>query len=703
MLESIETCRIIVEREADPIFSLDNEERVTYANPAAENIFGYTAQEFAGKILHDIVHHHHPDGTAFPRTECPIFLACARRQTIDNHITTMIRKDGSFVRISCSGSPVRSGGKTIGWVLLMRDMSEIDHLRSVSEALRKSQETLRLATEAADLGLWDYYPQVGEFVWNETKKRLFGIPPEEDVTYDAFIERVYPDDREHTDAALKKAMKDGTDARLEIEFRAMRRNDGTERWFRTLGKTLWDPTRQLTRVIGATLDITDMKFAERRIREASQHDVLTGLPNRATLFEYCSHLLAMAKRTNNSMALLFIDLDRFKPINDTHGHDVGDQVLRQVAKRLVGCVRKEDIVGRLGGDEFVVAIRDPDDVRSPATVAQHIITIVSEPYHVGQLQLHVSPSIGISLFPQHSATLDALIQYADIAMYAAKRGGRKRFKFYTPPSGAEGGEHVVSVEMRLKSALENNELALHYQPVLDLVSNRVIGVEALLRLPVPEGAPLGPNQFLSIAEAAGLLNRLGEWVAQEACRQHFQWREAGLPGLTMAINVSSQQFRQPSFLTHLANSLLHSSMDPRCLQIELKESAVIEHVQEIQAALKEIRSIGISVALDNFGTGFSSVGLLSSLPLDKLKIDQSLVGRIGHDVKSQTITASILALGRSLKLKVVGEGIESEASFDYLREQGCDQAQGYYFSKPLAAEEFERWYKNTQPRNGMVH
>jgi EAL domain-containing protein (putative c-di-GMP-specific phosphodiesterase class I) len=257
--------------------------------------------------------------------------------------------------------------------------------------------------------------------------------------------------------------------------------------------------------------------------------------------------------------------------------------------------------------------------------------------------------------------------------------------------------------MRLKSALENNELALHYQPVLDLVSNRVIGVEALLRLPVPEGAPLGPNQFLSIAEAAGLLNRLGEWVAQEACRQHFQWREAGLPGLTMAINVSSQQFRQPSFLTHLANSLLHSSMDPRCLQIELKESAVIEHVQEIQAALKEIRSIGISVALDNFGTGFSSVGLLSSLPLDKLKIDQSLVGRIGHDVKSQTITASILALGRSLKLKVVGEGIESEASFDYLREQGCDQAQGYYFSKPLAAEEFERWYKNTQPRNGMVH
>jgi diguanylate cyclase (GGDEF)-like protein/PAS domain S-box-containing protein len=697
VLECIETCRIIAEREVNPIFALDNEGRVTYANPAAEKLFGYTAQEFAGKILHDMVHHHHRDGTLFPRGECPIFLACIRGQAIDNHVTAMIRNDGSFVGISCSGFP-----KAKGSVLLLRDMTEIDHLHSVSEALRKSQETLRLATEAAHLGLWDFYPQVGTLVWNETKKSLFGIPPDENVTYDAFVEMIDPDDRDRMAATLKSAMTHGGDGRLEIEFRAVRLNDGEQRWFKSHGKALWDPAGRPARVIGATLDITDTKFAEQRIREASQHDALTGLPNRATLFEYCSHLLAMAKRTGNSMALLFIDLDRFKPINDTHGHDIGDQVLRQVARRLAGCVRQEDIVGRLGGDEFLVAIRDPDDVRTPATVAQHIIKIISEPYHVGHLQLHLSPSIGISLFPQHAATLDVLIQYADTAMYAAKRGGRKRYKFYTPTEGGAGAQHV-SIEMRLKYALENNELVLHYQPMLELESNRVIGVEALLRLPVPDGVPLVPNQFLSIAEAAGLLNRLGEWVAQEACRQHTQWREAGLPGLIMAINVSSQQVQQPSFAAHLANSLLHTSMDPGCLQIELNESAVIEHVREIQAALEEVRSIGIGVALDNFGTGFSSVGLLSSLPLDKLKIDQSLVGQIGHDVKSQTITASILALGRSLKLKVVGGGIESEASFDYLREQGCDQAQGYYFSKPLSPDEFERWYKNTQLRDGMVH
>ncbi|HEY0848182.1 MAG TPA: EAL domain-containing protein [Noviherbaspirillum sp.] len=814
--------KIIAEHAIDPIFVADDHGCILYTNPAAERALGYTRDELIGARLHETIHHHHADGTIFPRETCPLHRAQVRGEPLADYLTHYIRKDGSLFAVSCSTAPVSEDGAArclvfardatqrveaeralaaseqrfrlitdsmpqLVWILSpegeilfvnerfrqyvgedvrlgadyvarahpgdlqhmqavladalhegtdyrvehrirgidgnyrwflshgvpLKDAhgqvtawygssTDIDEIRRAGDALRRSQETLRLAAEATHLGLWEYYIDTGELVWNDTNRRIYGLPAHGDVTYDMFVERVHAADRERVNKAARSFMHPGYTGRFDAEFRILRKDDDAERWLRVNGQALLDPEGH-SRFVGTTLDITDSKTAEQRIRAASQRDPLTGLPNRALLVEYCEHLLAIAQRTKSSGALLFVDLDRFKPINDTHGHDVGDQVLRQVAKRLLACTRQEDVVGRLGGDEFVVALPHPDDLRGPATVAQHIVDRLSEPYHVGNLQLHLSPSIGISLYPRHGENVETLIRHADTAMYEAKRAGRGRYRFYTPDVAQEGEGRAVRLESRLRKALERNELALYYQPVMDVESGDIVGAEALLRLPVSDGEPLVPDQFLPAAESAGMITALGEWVAREACLQHQKWREAGLPTITMAINVSPQQFRQRSFVRDLASSMRRTGMNPGCLQIELTESAVLQDVHNTIAALEELRALGIHVALDDFGVGYSSIGLLSSLPVDKLKIDQSFVSRIGRDAKSRTITDTVLALGHSLNLTVVGEGIESEDVFDYLRGHGCDQAQGYYFSRPLSPDQFERWFRDSVHSTQHIH
>ncbi|WP_292932773.1 EAL domain-containing protein [Noviherbaspirillum sp.] len=822
MVQSIiDTNRIIADHAVDPIFFTDAQGCVIYANPAAEKAFGYAAAEFAAKNLHDLIHHHRPDGTSCSATECPFHRSYTSGEVIEDWTDTFIRKDGTGLIMSGSSAPVEIDGNRVGQVVLMRDISrrvaaenalaeserrfrlitdsmpqlvwalapdgsigyanarfrqyfgtdlhstseslllvhpddvartrgaleealrtgieyrveqrlkapdggyrwflshgiplkdgdgkmlamygsstDIDDMRRASDALRRSQETLRLAAQATHLGLWEY-TESGDLIWDETNRRIYGLPPDIPMTYEMFAERIHPEDRARIDGRARRIALNGAAEHFNVEFRIIRCGDGAERWISVNGQSLVDPDGHF-RFVGTTLDVTDSKLTEQHIREASQRDALTGLPNRALLFEYCEHLLAIAQRTHSSGALLFIDLDHFKPINDTQGHDIGDQVLKQVAKRLLDCTRQEDIVGRLGGDEFVIALPHPDDAHGPTTVAQNIVERISAPYYIGSLQLHVSPSIGISMYPRHGDNLDALIKCADIAMYEAKKAGRKCYRFYTPLLEHASDRHLA-IEMRLRHALEHGELLLYYQPVMELESGSAIGVEALLRLPMPGSEPLGPPQFLPVAEAAGLINQIGDWVAHEACRQHRQWREAGLPNISIAINVARQEFRQRSFVSNLASCVAQSGMDPGSLQIELKESTVHEDLHETIAALQELRSLGIRIALDDFGVGYSSVGLLTSLPLDKLKIDQSFINRIGRDAKSRAITDTVLALGRSLKLEVVGEGIESEDEVDYLRGHGCDQAQGFYFSKPLTAMEFEHWFRHAFSARCTVH
>jgi diguanylate cyclase (GGDEF)-like protein/PAS domain S-box-containing protein len=569
---------------------------------------------------------------------------------------------------------------------------DITERKRTEEQLRGQSEQLQIATEAAELGMFDHNLLTGEISWSEKVYEHFGVPvtvtPSRELLFNCF----HPDDHERMRDILDNVFTTGSNGRYQAEYRTIGL-DGSERWIAARGKVLYDPHGRPARLIGTTMDISERKRTEKQIQLAAQHDNLTGLPNRALLAEYCSHILAMAARSGEPGALLFIDLDRFKPINDLYGHDAGDKVLQEVARRLLACTRKGDIVSRLGGDEFIVVLPRIESPHDPATVAQHILNAIDQPITVGANQLNVSPSIGICRFPQHGNELELLIRCADLAMYAAKKAGRNNFKTYAPDLNEQASD-LLRLEIQVKQSLASERFTLFYQPIIDLQSKKLVGAEALLRMIADDGSLLGPAAFISVAESDGLINPLGDWVLREACRQHQRWQSGGLSALPIAINVSAVQFRQPAFVAALADAIADAGMEPACLQIEITESAVMDNLADTVAKLHQLRSMGVRISLDDFGTGYSSLSYLSSLPLDKLKIDQSFIHELASNQRNRSIAEAIIGLGHTLNLTVVGEGIESEESMAYLRQFGCEQAQGFFFSAPLPASQFEAWCRS---------
>lgn len=437
-------------------------------------------------------------------------------------------------------------------------------------------------------------------------------------------------------------------------------------------------------------DIRERRQAEQAIRWAASHDGLTELANRAQATRFLEEGLVQARSAGGNGALLFVDLDRFKPVNDIYGHDAGDRVLQEVARRLRGCVRHDDLLARVGGDEFLIVLPCPDDSAHPARRAEDIIHAVAQPIRLGNIEVMLSASVGISRFPQDGETASALVHAADMAMLAVKQGGRAGYAWYSAEMGVQA-QFTLNVERRLQAALEHGGLLLHYQPVVHLASGRVDGVEALVRLDDGASPAVGPATFVPIAESCGLIAPMGEWVAAEACRQQGQWQAAGLP-LSVSVNVSALQFRRSGFVGRIRDVIEATGIAPHCLVIELTETAVMENLAEAIGILNEVRSLGVRVALDDFGTGYSSLSMLSTLPLDKLKIDQSFVRRIDTDHASRAVIDAVIALANSLGLELVAEGIETEAALHYLRERGCQLGQGFYFSRPLPAAQLEEWH-----------
>ncbi|MFC7296464.1 EAL domain-containing protein [Marinobacter aromaticivorans] len=435
-------------------------------------------------------------------------------------------------------------------------------------------------------------------------------------------------------------------------------------------------------------DITERKMIDEEIRHASLHDPLTGLPNRAMLFEYASHMLPHNQRASKGAAVLFLDLDDFKPINDTHGHDVGDKVLKEVSRRLSRTLRAEDLVIRMGGDEFVVLLQDIDTSASAADVARNITKTISEPYEIGELSLSVSTSIGISMFPENGDDIDTLVSHADAAMYEAKQEGRNNFQFYSSALTADT-QQQNSIEQTLKLALNTNSLQLFYQPIVDINTCKLMSVEALLRI---KNSELGPEQFVPVAEASGLINPIGRWVLKEAARQSAAWTANGLPAIPIAVNVSAVEFRHREFVDRFEQLIHEHSLEPALLELELTETAVIHNREHAIASLSRLRALGITVSLDDFGTGQSSLASLNGLPLDKIKIDKSLISKLKTNPDSRAITDAMLTLGLSRELQVIAEGTETSAALDYVQSRGFTQAQGFFFCEPLLGEAFESWY-----------
>ena len=443
--------------------------------------------------------------------------------------------------------------------------------------------------------------------------------------------------------------------------------------------------------VGVMTDISLLKSSEAKLEYLAHHDPLTGLPNRLLLQSRLEHALDRAERHHLSVAVLYVDLDRFKDINDSLGHPVGDQLLDALARRMVQRLREEDTLGRLGGDEFLLIMEDLERPEDAASVAQSLIQLLEDPFKLPSgHEVYIGASIGISLFPGDGRSVTELIQHADVAMYLAKESGRNICCFYTP-SLTRAANDRLGLEARMRRALNQGEFVLRYQPQMDMVTGAVVGCEALVRWDDPERGMIAPSRFIPLAEETGLIAPLGEWVLRQACLQARAWIEAGMPPLVMAVNLSARQLRQPDLARRVAAVLGETGLSADRLKLELTESMIMGQGEQAVERLRDLKALGISLSIDDFGTGYSSLAYLKRFPIDELKIDQSFVRDIPGDVDDMRIAAAIIGMARSLRLKVVAEGVETEAQRDFLAEQGCQACQGYLFSQPLAPEAFVAW------------
>jgi diguanylate cyclase (GGDEF)-like protein/PAS domain S-box-containing protein len=439
--------------------------------------------------------------------------------------------------------------------------------------------------------------------------------------------------------------------------------------------------------IASFADISEQKAAEERIRYVAHHDPLTGLPNRLHLHIVLEQAIATARRESGEIALMFIDLDRFKIINDTLGHNIGDGLLVEVARRLKSSVRDSDLVARLGGDEFVVVLTGERLSHAAATVAEKILTSFAQACQVEVHSLHTSPSIGISLYPQDGDSIEALMKYADTAMYHAKEAGRDQFHFYAEAMNRHTREQLA-LENSLHNALARDEFVMYYQPQANVLTGRLVGAEALIRWRHPERGLVMPDEFIPMAEENGLILPIGEWVLRQVCRQIRLWREAGVPVVTIAVNLSARQFRQDNLAEHILDIVAASGVAPSDLELEITESTAMEQADMTVAQCQALRAAGFGIAIDDFGTGYSSLSYLRRFPVDRLKIDRSFVLDIADDPNDAAITQAVIHMASSLGLKVVAEGVETDLQQQFLQERGCDFLQGYWFGKPMDAEAF---------------
>jgi diguanylate cyclase (GGDEF)-like protein/PAS domain S-box-containing protein len=434
-------------------------------------------------------------------------------------------------------------------------------------------------------------------------------------------------------------------------------------------------------------DVSAAREMSRQMIYSAEHDFLTGLPNRMLLNERVSQAIALARRHTTRVAVLFLDLDGFKHINDSLGHPIGDRLLQSIAGRLVDCARTSDTVSRQGGDEFVVLLSEVQQAEDAATAAIRMLQAVAAAHSIDQHDLHVTMSIGVSVYPDDGLDAETLIKNADTAMYQAKENGRHSYQYFKPAMNARAVERQ-SIEAHLRRALERHEFTLQYQPKVNFRTGAITGAEALIRWTHPTRGSVPPAQFIPIAEDCGLILPIGSWVLREACAQARLWLDAGLPMATMAVNVSAMEFRDTGYLERLFGILRETGLDPSVLELELTESVLMKQADSAAAILQALRNQGVQVAVDDFGTGYSSLSYLGKFPIDALKIDQSFVGQISKAREDATIVSAVISMARSLNLRVVAEGVETLEQLTFLQAHECDEAQGYYFSRPVLPHQF---------------
>jgi len=462
-----------------------------------------------------------------------------------------------------------------------------------------------------------------------------------------------------------------------------------------------DSVGKVTNYVAIFSDITERKAAESHVRHLAHHDALTDLPNRILFVERLDHAIAHAHRAGQQVAVMFLDLDRFKLINDTLGHSVGDRLLQAIGQRLAACMREDDTVARMGGDEFTILIENVPDPRNLPSLAQKIIDELCLPVFLDGHEIVVTTSIGISIYPDDSDQPDALIKHADAAMYLAKEKGRNNFQFFTSEMNVHALERMT-MEARLRKALERHEFAVHYQPQVDIGTHRIAGMEALLRWNQPDVGSIPPAHFIPVAEETGLIVPIGEWVLLEACSQNKAWQDEGLPPLRVSVNMSGRQFRQKNLVEVIGKILEETGLKAEYLELEITESIAMVNAEETITKLHALKAMGIRISMDDFGTGHSSLSYLKQFPIDTLKIDKSFVQDLAPNSTDNTIATAIATMAHGLKLKVITEGVETEEQLTYLKGMHRDQVQGFYFSQPLPPDKFAALLRGGLPLGEMA-
>lgn len=537
----------------------------------------------------------------------------------------------------------------------------------------------RAALEAAQVGIFILQDSLFKYV-NPHLGKLFGYEPMEMLNRMGPLDLVLPEQQGFLQEQMAARARGEPGEAYEL---SAVRKDGSVFSVNILGAPASYNGRPAS--VGTVVDVSDQKMAEQKIRELADFDVLTGLPNRRLLRDRVTQLLATAERQETPLAVMFLDLDHFKRVNDSLGHSVGDELLCAVAQRLGTAVRRVDTLARLGGDEFILALPGIH-ATDAADVARRLIDTCNHPYQVAGHELIVTASIGISIVPQDGNDFEVLLRNADAAMYKAKELGRNTFQFYAADMNTATLERLM-MESSLRRALRSKEFVLHYQPLVSLQSGLIIGVEALLRWQHPDLGLIMPDRFIQVAEETGLINPIGDWVLCEACRQAQAWIDAGLPPLIMAVNVAPVQFRQNGFIDVVAGALAASGLAASLLELEVTERTVMNDADINIGTLAALHRMGVELSLDDFGTGYSSLAYLKRFPVAKLKIDRSFVRDLETDADDQAIASTIVSMGRNLRLTVLAEGVETRQQLDLLRRMDCDMAQGFLFSRALPADD----------------
>ena len=568
---------------------------------------------------------------------------------------------------------------------------EQEKLSQSNLQLERAQRLLHSALRTSKIAIFHHALKGAEVdhdsrdTWNFNLDELFGYPPGTIMTPELQARRMKKDDYE---MIVNKSIESLKAKQREYQHEyPIQLEDQSTRWL--LSKCNAEPNENghVEYVAGAVIDITDRKLAEEKTQFMATHDVLTGLPNRFMFSNLLGHTIETAKRYAHRFAVFFLDLDRFKAINDALGHQAGDKLLVDTTQRLLKTLRASDVLARISGDEFVILLPEINDEESAASVARKILAAVGEPMVLQGQRCQVTASVGIGLYPEHGDDEQTLMKNADFAMYVAKEAGKNNYQFFNAQSTSLSLARMA-IENELRAALTNDEFSLQYQAKLDLNTNTISGVEALLRWNNPKFGNVSPAQFIPMAEEIGLIVPIGRWVLINACRQNVEWQQQGLPSICVAVNISARQFLNKDLLVHIKEALDESGMSPELLELEITESMVMHQVDQAVAQLQEIKNLGARIAIDDFGTGYSSLAQLKRFPIDTLKVDRSFISEVAHDSEDQAITEAIIAMGKSLSLTIIAEGVETKEQQDFLRGRSCDEMQGYYFSKPVPPSEF---------------